>query len=283
LFGVSRQVYYRKIKSVNKRKHLAQDVIDMVIPIRRRMPRIGTRKLYYLLQDRLDSMGIGRDKLFAIMRANHLHIHSQRSYRVTTNSYHRFHKHPDLVNGTKIMRPEQVWVSDITYLGTGKSHNYLSLITDAYSKKIVGFDLSDSLNVSGVLNALRMAAKSRCYPSQPLIHHSDRGVQYCSNDYQNLLIKHKIKCSMTTDSDPYSNAVAERVNGIIKNEFNLEKYKVGLDILKQIVAQTIHIYNTERPHASCLYLTPHQMHNQTQIPIKTYKKTNGCKNILATV
>ncbi len=283
LFGVSRQVYYRKIKSVSKKKDLAQNVIDMVIPIRRRMPRIGTRKLYYLLQARLDPMGIGRDKLFAIMRANHLHIHPERSYRVTTNSYHRFHKHPDRVNGTEIVRPEQVWVSDITYLGTRKSHNYLSLITDAYSKKIVGFDLSDSLNIDGVLRALRMAVKSRCYPEQTLIHHSDRGVQYCSNEYQHLLTKHKIKCSMTTNSDPYSNAVAERVNGIIKNEFNLEKYKVDLDPLKKIVAQCVLIYNTERPHMSCSFLTPHQMHKQNKMPIKIYKTRNGCQNTLTTV
>jgi putative transposase len=255
----------------------------MVIPIRRRMPRIGTRKLYYLLRGRLDSMGIGRDKLFTIMKANHLHIHSQRSYRVTTNSYHRFRKHPDLLNGTKVIRPEQVWVSDITYLGTRNSHTYLSLITDAYSKKIVGFDLSNSLNIEGVLKALTMAVKLRCYPDQTLIHHSDRGVQYCSNEYQNLLATYKIKCSMTTNSDPYSNAVAERVNGIIKNEFNLEKYTVGLDILKKIVAQSILIYNTERPHMSCSFLTPNQMHNQNKMPIKTYKTTNGCKDILATV
>lgn len=255
----------------------------MVIPIRRRMPRIGTRKLYYLLEDRLDSMGIGRDKLFAIMRANHLHIHPQRSYRVTTNSYHRFRKHPDLVNGTKIMRPEQVWVSDITYLGTRNSHSYLSLITDAYSKKIVGFDLSDSLNIEGVLKALRMAIRSRSYPGQPLIHHSDRGAQYCSNEYQELLNTFKIKCSMTNNSDPYSNAVAERVNGIIKNEFNLEKYKVGLNILKKVVAQSILIYNTERPHLSCSFLTPNQMHSQSKMAIKTYKTRNGCKDIPATV
>jgi putative transposase len=268
---------------VSKKKHLAQDVIDMIIPIRRRMPCIGTRKLYHLLRERLDPMGIGRDKLFSIMRANHLHIHPQRSYRVTTNSYHRFRKHPDLVNGTEIIRPEQVWVSDITYLGTRNSHTYLSLITDAYSKKIVGFDLSDSLNIEGVLKALKVAVKSRSYPDQPLIHHSDRGAQYCSNEYQNLLAMHKIKCSMTTSSDPYANAVAERVNGIIKNEFKLENYKVDLPVLKKVIAQSILIYNTERPHLSCSFLTPHQMHSQNQMSIKTYKTRNGCKDIPATV
>lgn len=253
------------------------------MPIRSRMPGIGTRKLYHLLQDRLDPIGIGRDKLFAVMKANHLHIHPKRSYRVTTNSHHRFHKHKDLVNETKIVRPEQVWVSDITYVGTYKSHNYLALITDAYSKKIVGFDLSDSLNIQGVIKALTMAVKSRCYPDLPLIHHSDRGIQYCSNEYQERLIRYKIKCSMTTNSDPYSNAVAERVNGIIKNEFNMEKYTVDLSVLKKVVAQNILIYNTERPHLSCSFLTPEQMHNQNKMIMKTYKKTNGCRNIPATV
>ena len=283
MFGVSRQVYYRKIKSVIKHKQLAQDVIAMVIPIRNRMPRLGTRKLYHLLQTRLDPMGIGRDKLFSIMKANHLDIHPKRSYRTTTNSYHRFHKHKDLVNGTKIIRPEQVWVSDITYVGSNKSHNYLSLVTDAYSKKIVGFDLSNSLNMLGVSRALTMAIKSRHYPAESLIHHSDRGIQYCCNEYQDLLDRHAIKCSMTTNSDPYSNAIAERVNGIIKQEFNLEEYKVDLDLLKKIVAQSVHIYNTERPHLSCSLLTPDQMHNQTKIHVKTYKKENGCKEIPATV
>lgn len=255
----------------------------MVIPVRNRMPRIGTRKLYYLLQPKLDSLGVGRDKLFAIMKANHLDIRPKRSYRVTTNSHHRFRKHKDLVNGAIINRPEQVWVSDITYVAGAKGHHYLALITDAYSKKIVGYDLSDSLNLQGVLRAMNMAIKSRKYPHSPLIHHSDRGIQYCANDHQALLLKHKISCSMTTDSNPYSNAVAERVNGIIKNEFYLENYKVDLITHQKIVAQTIQIYNTERPHLSCSYLTPNQMHLQSKIIIKTYKSKNGSRKIPTTV
>ena len=249
----------------------------MVLPIRNRMPRIGTRKLYYLLQPKLESLGIGRDKLFTIMKANHLDIRPARSYKVTTNSHHRFRKHKDLVNGSIINRPEQVWVSDITYVAGAKGHHYLALITDAYSKKIVGYDLSDSLHLKGVLRAMNMAIKSRKYPNSPLIHHSDRGIQYCANDQQRLLLKHKISCSMTTDSNPYSNAVAERVNGIIKNEFYLEKYKVDLDTHQKIIAQTIKIYNNERPHLSCSYLTPSQMHLQSEIIIKTYKNTNGIR------
>jgi transposase InsO family protein len=236
-----------------------------------------------MLQSKLDGMGIGRDKLFTIMKANHLQIYPERSYRVTTNSHHRFRKHTDLVNGIYIMRPEQVWVSDITYVGGRNMHHYMALVTDAYSKKIVGYDLSNSLSSQGVLRAMKMAIKSRAHLESDLIHHSDRGIQYCSNEYQALLLKNKIRCSMTTDSDPYSNAVAERVNGILKNEFYLEKYKVDLNTLKKIVTQTIKIYNDERPHSSCSYLTPNQMHRQSKIIIKTYKNKNGNRDIPVTV
>jgi len=283
LFGIDRQVYYRQIKSRTKSQAVAQEVVDMVVQVRMRMPRIGTRKLYFLLKDQLLAIGIGRDKLFAIIKANQMRIYPKRNYRVTTNSYHRFRKHADIVTGTTIVRPEQVWVSDITYVGTTKSYNYLALVTDAYSKKIMGYDLSGSLSTEGSLRALRMAVKGRIYPEEVLIHHSDRGLQYCSNDYQALLKKSELLCSMTTSYDPYSNAVAERVNGIIKNEFELEKYKVDLATLKKIVAETIEIYNTERPHFSCSLLTPSQMHQQNQVAIKTYKTKNRSKELLASV
>lgn len=283
MFGINRQVYYRKIKSRTRSQFVAQEVIDMVVQVRMRMPRIGTRKLYFMLQDQLLTLGIGRDKLFAIMKANQMRIYPKRNYRVTTNSYHRFHKHADTVTGTNIVRPEQVWVSDITYVGSTKCYNYLALITDAYSKKIVGYDLSNSLSTEGSLRALTMAIKGRIYPERKLIHHSDKGLQYCSNDYQNLLNKSNLLCSMTTSYDPYSNAVAERVNGIIKNEFELENYKVDLETLKKIVAETIDIYNNERPHFSCSLLTPSQMHLQNQIAMKTYKIKNRSKEFLASV
>jgi len=255
----------------------------MVTQVRMRMPRIGTRKLYFILKNELLALGVGRDKLFAIMKANQMRIYPKRNYRVTTNSYHRFHKHADIVTGTSIIRPEQVWVSDITYVGSKKCYNYLVLITDAYSKKIVGYDLSDSLSTEGAIRALTMAVKGRMYPERSLIHHSDKGLQYCSNDYQELLNKNKLLCSMTTNYDPYSNAVAERVNGIIKNEFELENYKVDLETLKNIVAETIEIYNNERPHFSCLLLTPGQMHRQDNIAMKTYKIKNRSKELLASV
>lgn len=275
-------MYYRKIRSTNRTKSLAQEVIDLIIPIKRKMPRIGTRKLYFMLQPKLESLGIGRDELFTIMRSNHLGIKPERSYRITTDSHHRFRKHKDLLRGQRISHPEQVWVSDITYVSSGMGHHYLALVTDAYSKKIVGYDLSTSLSTQGAIRAMRMAIKSRVYTKKVLMHHSDRGFQYCSKEYQDLLEANNINCSMTTDSDPYSNAVAERVNGIIKNEFCIEKYKVDLITQQKIVSETIDIYNHERPHYSCAYLTPNQMHKQFKLPVKTYKNTKGSRNQPAT-
>lgn len=283
MFGVNRQVYYRKIKAKAKRQSIAGQVIKMVQPIRARMPRIGTRKLYYILQQPLEELNVGRDKLFSILKANHLLIRPKRSYRVTTNTHHRFYKHKDLVNQLTIHRPEQVWVSDITYVDAGLDNTYLALVTDAYSKKIVGYDLSHSLNTTGALRALHMAVKNRKYTKENLIHHSDKGIQYCSNEYQQALSNNSIRCSMTEKYDPYSNAVAERINGIIKNEFNLESYRVNLNVMKQIVAETIKIYNCERPHYSSHLLTPKQMHQQQTIKMRTYKTKNSSQLELAAV
>lgn len=283
MFGIKRQVYYHYKYRKQKQSQQAEAVVEMVMEIRKRMPRIGTRKLYHLLQPELQEMNIGRDKLFKIMNANHLNIIPKQSYRVTTNTHHRFYKHKDLVHSLPILRPEQVWVSDITYLGIKHHHLYISFITDAYSKKIAGYDVSDSLQTSGVVRALKMAHKSRQYPTEELIHHSDKGLQYCSNEYQQLLQKYKLKCSMTEQYDPYSNAVAERVNRIIKNEFNLDQYQVGIEIMKQIIRETVTIYNGERPHFSSNLLTPNQMHQQNRIIIKTYKSKNRSQNVLTSV
>jgi transposase InsO family protein len=183
-----------------------------------------------------------------------------------------FRKHKNLIEGVIPTQPEQIWVSDITYIGGGKNHQYLSLITDAYSKKIVGYDLSDSLNVQGSIRALKMAVKHRIYRDQRLIHHSDRGIQYCCDAYQKQIAKHRIKCSMTESYDPYANAVAERINGIMKQEFLFVHGNEKLPVMQQIVRQSVERYNTLRPHLSCDMLTPNQMHRQQNIKIKTYKK-----------
>ena len=222
LFGIDRQVYYRKIRRIINKQSKAEQVVSMVIEIRKSMPRLGTKKLYYLLSDKLQLIKIGRDKFFDILRANHLLIQPKRSYHITTNSHHRFRKYQNQILDLEINRPEQVWVSDITYIGKREKPCYLSIITDAYSKKIMGYYVADNLNTESSLKALRTAIKQRKNKDLPLIHHSDRGLQYCANDYQSILNKNGILTSMTQNSDPYENAVAERINGILKQEFIID-------------------------------------------------------------
>ena len=271
LLGVSRQVYYRSKRSKAQRQQVAQKVVELVQSVRNKMPRVGTRKLYHLLRVPLREWGVGRDRLFAILKANHLDIRPKRNYRVTTDSHHRFHKHKNLIENMPIVRPEQVWVSDITYIGSRSNHAYLCLVTDAYSKKIVGYDLSDSLSAEGSIRALKMAVKQKG-SEEPPIHHSDRGLQYCCDSYQRLLGKHGIRCSMTESYDPYANAVAERVNGILKDEFMLEEYRADMKTMEKLIKESVEIYNTMRPHYSCFMLTPEQMHQQSEIKMRTYKK-----------
>ena len=235
------------------------------------MPKIGTRKLYYLLQDPLKELGVGRDKLFEILKANHMLIQPKRSYHITTNSHHRFRKHKNLIENLDIERPEQVWVADITYVGNRQNPMYLSLITDAYSKQIMGYNVSCTLETTECVKALKRAIKNRKYPNENLIHHSDRGLQYCSNEYQRLIKTKSIRCSMTESYDPYQNAVAERINGILKQEFLTNTKNIDIKTMKTLVKQSVEIYNQYRPHWSCNMLTPIQMHHQKTIKIKSYK------------
>ena len=283
LFGVNRQVYYRSKRAFEKRQETASKVVGMVVEVRQQMPRIGTRKLYYLLQDQLNDIGVGRDKLFAILKANHMLIKPKRSYRITTDSHHWYRKHKNLIESVTPVRPEQIWASDITYIGNNGNHRYLALVTDTYSKKIVGYDLSSSLGADGAIRALKMGLKQRSYKEKELIHHSDRGIQYCCDDYQKSLARKKVKCSMTESYDPYANAVAERVNGILKQEFELEEYNVKLPVMKELIKNSVDIYNKKRPHYSCHMKTPEQMHSQAQIKIRSYKKTNRTRANLDTV
>ena len=283
LFGVNRQVYYRKIKRRIIKQDKAQLVVNMVLEIRMQMPRIGSKKLYYLLGEDLKTLKIGRDKFIDILRANHLLIVPKRSYHITTNSHHRFRKYKNQLLDLQINKPEQVWVSDITYIGKREKPCYLSLITDAYSKKIVGYNVADNLNTQSSLIALKLAIKQRKNKGIPLIHHSDRGLQYCANEYQKLLSNNDIQPSMTQNSDPYENAVAERINGILKQEFSIDKYNKDLPIMKQIIKETVAIYNKKRPHLSNHMLTPNQMHEQSKLIMKTYKTKNSIKNVFDAV
>lgn len=205
---------------------------------------------------------LGRDGLFDLLRAVRLLVPAKRAYHKTTDSHHRFRKHPNLLkDGPQkqiATRPEEIWVADITYIPTQEKFAYLSLVTDAYSRRVMGYHVHGSLQTEEVSMALKMAIKGRKTRAK-LIHHSDRGIQYCSSYYQKIHEKNKITCSMTDGYDCYQNALAERVNGIIKNEFLLQTPK-NLDEATQMIKESIHIYNHERPHLALKYKTPDAVH-----------------------
>lgn len=228
------------------------------------MPRLGTKKLHCELLTELKEIKVGRDMLNEILKANYMLVPPLRQFIITTNSRHHFPKYKDLVTGTTISQPEQVWVSDITYIKANDRYYYLSMITDAYSKTIMGYSIDGNMNVELVLESLVMAFSNRQYKTR-LIHHSDRGSQYCCCEYQEKLRKMHIITSMTENSDPYTNAIAERVNGIIKQEFLLGIKFHSFIELKLAIDQAVYTYNYLRPHLSCHMLTPQKMHQQRQL------------------
>jgi putative transposase len=246
---------------------------EAVLSIRRQMPRLGTRKLHFLLKP--GNAMIGRDRLFELLRAEGMLITKRKNYTVTTDSKHWMRKYPNQIKELVLNRPEQLWVADITYIDTVDGNAYLHLITDAYSKQIMGYELCSNMEAFSTVKALTMALTNRQYKDQLLIHHSDRGLQYCSRVYIDTLMRNNITISMTESGSPYDNAVAERINGILKDEFGLGEKLNGLEEAKVHTEQSINIYNLLRPHLSCQMLTPKQMHKQQNIKVKTYKKTSN--------
>ena len=224
-------------------------------------PRIGGKKLYHLLKSDLHQIdaGLGRDKFFEILRNKKLLVKRRKKYAYTTNSFHRFRTYKNAFKNKFLTAPHQALVSDITYLRTSKGFVYLSLITDGYSRKITGWSLSGSLSIEGSLEALKMAIKQ--LPDQEgVMHHSDRGIQYCSHAYVGLLNKHKITISMTEENHCYENAMAERVNGILKQDFLLDTVFTSEAMARKAVKEAIATYNTLRPHWSLKLYTPEQVH-----------------------
>lgn len=260
-YGVSRQAYYKRQKATAARLLEEQMIVDRVLAIRKRQPMIGGRKLHKILNPQLREMGIyiGRDCLFDILRRHKLLIYPRKKYVRTTYSYHRFKTYKNLIKNLEIKRVNQVYVSDITYITLVEDFCYLALITDAYSRKIVGYDLSQSLSIDGSLRAVKMALKNVEHPER-LIHHSDRGIQYCSHAYVDMLTNKEVKISMTEENHVYENAIAERVNGILKTEFLLGEKLASFEVAKELVKESIKIYNEERPHMSIDYLTPQLKH-----------------------
>lgn len=235
------------------------------------MPRIGTRKLKYILQQ--EGVDAPRDELFRIMRENNMLVKRRKRFTVTTNSKHWMKKYPNLIRGFNVPRPNMLWVSDITYIPLDGSYSYLSLITDGCSRKIVGHCLSATLEATGPIEALKMALKSNIEGINGLIHHSDRGTQYCCKEYVEILKANNISISMTENGDPYENALAERVNGILKDEWLNEEIFYNFEQAKVRIDEVISIYNTQRPHLSCSMKTPHQVHSAD----RNTRKNKHCK------
>jgi len=260
--GISRQAVYQFEQRRKQRRKDLEPVKDMVLELRRRLPRLGTRKLYHLLQPKLAQAEIklGRDALFDYLRQHHLLIKPRRSYTKTTFSRHWMRKHPNLLKNIEVSRPEQAFVSDITYVESAQGVHYLSLVTDACSRKIMGHELSHEMKASDTLKALQQAVSHR-QTDAPLLHHSDRGLQYCSAIYQSELAAHAIKPSMTDGYDCYQNALAERVNGILKQEFLIYRCQTFKD-LKVLVAESVDAYNQLRPHLSLGMKTPEEVHKK---------------------
>jgi len=266
LLGYSPQAYYSYQRTSLKRR-LGEDLLlGQVLAHRRLQPRLGGRKLHEMLLPFMagHDLYMGRDQLFDLLRENDLLIKKRRrSQPRTTDSNHWMKRYPDLAIKLKLNRADQLWVSDITYIRlTANRFGYLSLVTDAYSRKIVGFHISDNLQAEGPVAALQMALGSRS-GTAPLIHHSDRGSQYCCSDYVEILQKNNISISMTQSGDPRDNAIAERVNGILKNEL-LDAVYSDAATAGVGVAKSVNIYNYVRPHSSLDMLTPAIAHSKAK-------------------
>lgn len=256
-FGLKRDAYYKYGHRAEKRLEIERKVVQIVKQRRKSLPREGTRKLVKALAPdfKQANLKVGRDTLFNILRKHNMLIHRKRYSCRTTNSLHRFYRYGNIIKNMPITEPNQVWASDITYIRTIKGFCYLALITDMHSRKIVGHDLSDSLELKGCVRALQKALKQSGKRS-PLVHHSDRGIQYCSNVYTNILIQNNIGISMTEENHCYENALAERVNGILKDEFYLDQTFAGIAEAKRAAKNAIELYNTIRLHLSLNFKTP---------------------------
>jgi len=287
LFGKSRQGYY-KVQQKDQSELLREGVIlDAIRLFREKQQRVGTRRLLQMVSHQLKPHGIsiGRDKLFDLLAANNMLIRRRkRRQPITTDSNHPFRKYPNLIKGMEVTYANQLWVSDITYLSLVKSRFcYLSLVTDVYSRKIVGYCLYPTLNRQGPLTALKMALETRTKSIfYKTIHHSDRGIQYCSKEYIELLSSNETTISMTQNGDPAENAIAERVNGILKTEFLLDRQFSSYNEACMAVKEAIETYNQLRLHSSRGFLTPDQAYRQAsgKIAAKWKKRKNIVVNLV---
>ena len=275
LFGKTRQAYYdQSWRNSDDQLHEAF-IIDKVKTIRQHIQRIGGLQLYTMLKEELQlhNIPIGRDRFYDLLRKHNLLIKIRKRYAVTTNSNHPYYKWPDLTGNVITTAIEQLWVSDITYLRTENGFVYLSLITDAYSRKIIGYHVSQYLKAKGCIIALDKAISQLSTDKQKrtLIHHSDRGIQYCCESYISILQSNNIHISMTQTGSPYDNAIAERVNGILKQQVGLNQVFKNYSVAVKAVCKAIDAYNCLRPHMSISNLTPQKAHLTKQPLFKKWK------------
>ena len=281
LLGVTRQAFYQHFWQLQDWKCEAELVVMEVKRIRLQHPVMGTRKLYCLLQPFLleHQIKMGRDRLFDLLAVYKLLVRKKKRKIATTCSQHWLKKYPNLIKNWSATQPGQLWVADITYVPTTNGFLYLSLITDAYSHKIMGYQIANSLEAVHSQQALKMALLNRS-KQQPLIHHSDRGLQYCSTEYVSLLHQNDIQISMTESGDPLENPIAERINGILKNEY-LHHFSIrNVCDAKQLLERTVKSYNKSRPHYSIKLLTPELVH-QLNLPVnKKWSRKKQIPNIV---
>jgi transposase InsO family protein len=272
LFGKTRHAFYDKLWFSEQREEANVIALEMVAEIRREIPQIGTRKLFHMIRTPLQAHGIkmGRDILHSLLLEHGLTIKRKKRYVKTTDSNHWMKKYSNLIKELQVIEAEQVWVADITYIQVNRNFNFLSLITDVYSKQIMGYCLYPTLEAQGTLAALRMALGNR-QKRIKLFHHSDRGTQYCCAEYVELLRANDIDISMTENGDPYENPVAERINGILKSDFNLSQEFESSDQALCLIERSIKSYNELRPHMSCNYFTPAEAHKMTGVLEKKWK------------
>lgn len=283
LFGKTRQAFY-DISWYTADQQLEEAFLIELVKQHRSVWDGGAVKLHKILKPQLQAhhISMGRPSFLKLLSAHNLLLPKRkRRYAITTDSDHPFKKWPDMTNGLMVSGPGQLWVSDITYINTEQGFNYLSLVTDAYSRKIIGYHLSQKLRAQGTIIALNKAIKSMPVGHTGLIHHSDRGVQYCCTDYVEILQHYLINISMTQSGSPYDNAIAERVNGILKREFHLDQTFSGYQQAVAAVNKAIDYYNRVRPHMSCDDMTPEQAH-LTSGPLKRkWKARWGIKTQIA--
>lgn len=262
LVGRTRQAYYESNWRCEKVQFEAAIIVDLVKRERKIAKRVGGKKLFLILREELllHDISIGRDKFLAVLQDNDLLVKRRRRRVQTTMSRHRLRKYPNIAKDLEIDRAEQLWVSDITYLSINGKHGYLILITDAYSRKVVGYNVDISMDTEFCMVALTIAMNQRIFPKRSLMHHSDRGVQYCSALYTEELINNGIAISMTENGDPLENALAERMNRIFKDNFAIDIDFENLEAAKATIDAAIDYYNNRLPHSSVDMLTPSEAH-----------------------